>query len=400
MMNNLRIPRAQYLDQLIAFRDKPVIKAIVGIRRCGKSTLLEMYRDYLVSSGVPQSQIVTMNFSHAPFSELPAAEIGTEVKKHAGRTYLLLDEVQMLEAWDRLVLDLFENCDCDICLTGSNSVMFSSQLSTLLSGRAVTIEMFPFSYREFLRYTGEPDSDRSLTEYLTYGGFPLALMVRASPEAESAIIEDIYSTVVLKDIVLRHKLRNKVLLDRISRFLIRNIGSLVSVKSIQDYMQSNGLKVNFETVDDYLGYLEESLAFYRVKRYNVRAKEELVVNDKFYLADPGIRTAVLGRREADLGHLMENLVYLELRRRGFAVYVGVAGDSEIDFVAIDGSHKVYLQVCYSLEDPATAERELRPLIKCGDSYRKLIVVMRPSLNRDNNGIEELPLRDLLNGAAL
>lgn len=207
-----------------------------------------------------------------------------------------------------LFLNIFENMDCDIYLTGSNSTMFSSNLSTLLSGRAVTIEMFPFSYEEFLLYTNEEDSDSSILEYMAYEGFPLALMVRDSKDAEIAVLEDIYSTVVLKDIVQRNSIRNQQTLDRISRFLMRNIGSLVSTKSIKDYMTNSGAKMNFETVDNYLNYLEESLAFYRVKRYNIKAKEELIINDKFYLSDLGIRTAVLGRRDADLGHIMENLV--------------------------------------------------------------------------------------------
>lgn len=399
-MNNLRIPRDRYLDRLKAFKDKPVIKAIVGVRRCGKSTLLEMYGEYLISSGVDAGNIVSMNFTHSPFGNMTADDIRGEIEKKNGRIYILLDEVQMIKSWDRLVIDLFENYDCDIYITGSNSVMFSSELSTLLSGRAVTIEMFPFSYSEFLRFTMIEDSDDALTEYMTYGGFPLALMVRGSRDAERTVLEDIYSTVVLKDIVMRRNVRNERMLDRISMFLMRNIGSPVSVKSIKDYMTSNGLKVNFETVDDYLGYLEESLAFYRVKRYNIKAKEELVLNDKFYLSDLGIRTAALGRREADIGHLMENLVYLELRRRGSAVYVGKIDDGEVDFVAIDDSKRTYVQVCYSLRDPETEAREIRPLRAINDDHRKIVIVMERSVNADRDGIAEMGLREFLDGAAI
>lgn len=395
-MKNI-IPRDTYLNRLIELKDKPVIKAIAGIRRCGKSTLLRLYKDYLLSSGVAEENILFINFTYLPNSEIDSKYVIEAVKAKQGRTYILLDEVQMLESWDKTVLYLFENTDCDIYVTGSNSMMFSSRLSTLLSGRAVTIEMFTFSYNEFLKFTGETDSYNSLMEYMTYGGFPLALMLRESEDAEIAVLEDIYSTVVLKDIVMRNNIRNQQMLKRISRFLMRNIGNLLSIKSIRDFMISNGIKVNFQTVDDYLGFLEESLAFYRVKRYNIKAKEELVVNDKFYASDLGLRTAVFGKRDADIGRIMENLVYLELRRRGFSVYVGKVGNYEIDFVAFDDVLTVYIQVCYSLNDPTTEEREIRPLRVVDDDYRKVVIVMQPSINKDRGGITELELREFLTG---
>ena len=383
------------MNRLIEFRDKPVIKAIAGIRRCGKSTLLKMYRDHLLSSGISENNVILMNFTHSPYSNMSTMDVIQEIKKTKGRKYILFDEVQMVQSWDRMVLDLFENEDCDIYVTGSNSVMFSSKLSTLLSGRAVTIEMFPFSYKEFLHFTDETDSNDSLIDYMTYGGFPLRLMLRGSVDAEVAVLQDVYNTVVLKDVVMRNNIRNQRVLDRLSRFLMRNVGNLVSVKSIRDYMTGSGIKVNFETVDAYLGYLEESLAFYRVKRYNIKAKEELVVNDKFYLSDTGIRTAVLGRRGADIGHMMENLVFLELRRRGYSVNVGKYEDQEVDFIASDDEKKMYIQVCYSLRDPETEKREVRPLISIGDDNRKIIVVMEESMNTDRNGIMEITLRKFL-----
>ncbi len=394
------MPRDRYMDALLSLKDKPVIKAIVGVRRCGKSTLLGMYRDRLLSMGIDEGCIVSMNFSHIPFSDMTAADVLSEVSGRPGRVYVLLDEVQMVEGWDRMVVSMFETVDCDICLTGSNSVMFASGLSTLLSGRAVTVEMFPFSYPEFLRFTGTEDSDEALTEYMTYGGFPLALTVRESRTAEVAVLEDIYGTIVLKDIVQRYSVRNQQMLDRIARFLMRSVGSPVSVKSVRDRMSSAGQRVNFETVDAYLGHLEESLVFLRAKRFNIKAKEELVQNDKFYLSDLGLRTAALGRREADTGHLMENLVYLELRRRGYRVNVGKIGDAEVDFVATDSMKVVYVQVCLSLRDPSTEEREVRPLRMIRDHHRKVVIVMEESVNKDRDGIEEIGLRDFLCGASL
>ena len=394
-MKHSLLIRHRYLDKLIQMKDVPLIKAIVGIRRCGKSTLMGMYRDYLLSTGISKESIVSLNLSHGKNSELNPSEIMAMVSSVKGRTYVLLDEVQIIENWDRMVLEMLETKDCDIYITGSNSVMFSSKLTTLLSGRSVTMEMFPFSYSEFLEYTELKDSVSSITEYMTYGGFPLALLVRDSRESETAVLEGIYNTVVLKEIVQRHKIRNQQMLERISQFLMRNIGSPVSVKSIKDCMASSGIKVNFETVDSYLGYLEESLAFYRVKRYDTKAKEELVINDKFYLSDLGLRTAILGRRDADIGHLMENIVYLELRRRGYKIYTGKSGDYEIDFVAMGSEDRLYIQVCYSLKDPSTEERELRPLKSIKDDYKKIIVVMEESVNTDRDGIKEILLSDFL-----
>lgn len=399
-MKNRLISRDAYIDQLLMFKDRPVIKVLVGVRRCGKSTLMKMYREHLITTGVDKNNVLMFNFTHPPFSEASADEISKEARRRKGRTYLLLDEVQMLEHWDKMVLDLFENEDCDIYVTGSNSAMFSSRLSTLLSGRAVTIEIFPFSYAEFLRFTEASETEEALTEYMEYGGFPTSLMLRDSPSARSVVLEDIYSTVVLKDIIQRQNIRNQQTLDRISRFLARSIGNLVSVKSIRDHMTSSGNKVNFETIDSYLGYLEESSAFYRVKRYNIKAKEELIVNDKFYLADTGLRTAILGRRGADTGQVMENLVFLELRRRRYKIHVGKLEDNEIDFVAADGERKIYIQVCYSLKDPVTEEREVRPLRLIGDDYRKVLIVMERSLKKDREGITEISLREFLTGAPL
>ena len=394
-MKHSLLIRHRYLDKLIQMKDVPLIKAIVGIRRCGKSTLMGMYRDYLLSTGISEESIVSLNLSHGKNSELNPSEIMAMVSSVKGRTYVLLDEVQIIENWDRMVLEMLETKDCDIYIAGSNSVIFSSKLTTLLSGRSVTMEMFPFSYCEFLEYTELRDSASSITEYMTYGGFPLALMVRDSKESETAVLEGIYNTVVLKDIVQRYKIRNQQMLEKISQFLMRNIGSPISVKSIRDYMTGSGIKVNFETVDSYLRYLEESLAFYRVKRYDMKAKEELVINDKFYLSDLGLRTAILGRRDADIGHLMENIVYLELRRRGYKIYTGKSGDYEIDFVAMGSEDRLYIQVCYSLKDPSTEERELRPLKSIKDDYKKIIVVMEESVNTDRDGIKEILLSDFL-----
>lgn len=275
--------------------------------------------------------------------------------------------------------------------------MSASNLPSCLSGRSVAIEVFTLSYAEFLEFCHLEDSDEALGEYMTYGGFPLALMVRGCRVAEMQAIEGIQSTVILRDVVMRGRLRNLGILGRIYECLMMGIGVPVSANSIRNSMGVKGQRVNHGTVDAYLGYLEESRAFYRAKRFDVKAKEDLSLNDKFYPADPGLRTASLGRRDADIGHVMESIVFLELRRRGYTVRVGKMGDREIDFVATRGSEFVYLQVCNSMNDPDVEAREIGPLMDVRDNYRKVVVVMVPSLNIDRSGIEEMTLREFLLG---
>ena len=397
-MNNLRISRDRYLDRLVEFKDKHVIKIITGIRHCGKSTLLEMYSYHLISSGIDENNVMLLNFSESSFSDISLENIVDGLKKRNGRTYVLLDEVQMQDSWDEMIIDVFKNLNCDICIAGSISTISSSKLSMLPPESMMSMELSPFSYEEFLRYTEEEDSNDLMMDYMTYGGFPLALMVRISENAKIAAIEGIYNTIILKDIVFTKNIRNPQMLENVSEFLMTNIGNLLSVKSIRDHMTDNGSKVNFETIDGYLGYLEEALIFHRVKRYNIKTKEEFVVNDKFYLTDPGIGTAVLGRR-MNTGRIMENLVYLELRRRGFTVFVGKLDDEEIDFVIVNDSCKMYIQVCYSLEDPSVLDRKVHALKSVNDDHRKIIIVMDRS-EKNHDGIIEITLRELLTGAPI
>jgi len=392
------IPRDIYLNHLKALKDMPVIKVVTGIRRCGKSVLMDLFKEHLIISGVSEDRIISRTFTHIPEESITAADLLNEIRNKMvkGQTnYVLMDEVQMVESWEKAVLTLFEEDGCDIYLTGSNSKMFSSNLSTLLSGRAVEVEMFPFSYKEFLLFTELDDSSDSLSEYMRTGGFPLAAALIGRTEYAMTVLDSIYNTVVLRDVIERNDIRNPQMLNRISSFLMRNIGNTVSVKSIMDYMVSAGFKVNFETVDNYLGMLEEGFIFYRAKRYDTKAKEELVVNDKFYVADLGLRNAALGFRDADIGQFMENLVYLELRRRGYSVFVGKFNTLEIDFVAMNAESTSYYQVSYSIESPDTKKRELEPLMKLKDGRRRTIITMVPSLNKDHDGIREIGLREFL-----
>ena len=392
------MPRDTYLNKLKALRDMPVIKVITGIRRCGKSTLMDLFKEYLIDSGVTEDCIISMTLTHGSEERITAADVLKEVheKKVEGKmNYVFLDEIQMAESWEKAVLTIFEEGGSDVYISGSNSEVFSSKLSSLLSGREVEIELFPLSYKEFLSFTGHGDSADSLSEYMRIGGFPLAAALHDKPEYAMMVLDGIYRTVVLRDIIERHDIRNPQMLDRTSAFLMRNIGRLVSVKSIMDYTVGAGFKVNFETIDNYLGMLEEAFVFYRAKRYDAKAKEELVTNDKFFIADIGLRNTVLGFRDADMSQFMENLVYLELRRRGYTVFVGKVDALEIDFVAINTKSTAYYQVSYSIEDPETKRRELEPLKKLRNGYRKTVITMVPSLNADHDGIREVGLREFL-----
>lgn len=394
-MNNPPMPRERYMDRLLSLKDESVIKAIVGIHRCGKSTLLGMFRDHLLSSGVDEGNVVSMDLTHAPDPGMTAADILEAVSGRTGRVYVLLDGVRALDGWDDMLITMSETVDCDIYITGSDSAF-----TNILSDRVVTVEMFPFSYPEFLSFTGTEDSDQALAEYMTYGGFPTALMMRPSEDAEVAVLEDIHGSMLLNGVVRGNSIRNLRALETIERLLMQGIGTSVTVKSLRDRMVRDGLRVNFETVDSYLRHLEDALMFHRVGRYDIRNKREMVLNDRFYPGDPGLMTAMLGGEEVDTEHLMEGLVYLELRRRGYTVNVGRIGDMEVDLVARDGERTIYIQVCHSLRDPSTEAREVRPLRMIRDDNRKVIIVMERSVNADRDGIAEIGLREFLLGAGL
>ena len=394
----MTIPRDHYLSKLRVLKDVPVIKTVTGIRRCGKSTLLELFKEYLIDSGVEADRIISMTFTHGSDEVMSAADLLNEVRGKIVKgkmNYVFLDEIQMVRSWEKAVLTIFEEGGSDVYISGSYSKMFSSNLSTLLSGRAVEVEIFPLSYREFLFFTGLGDSADSLSGYMRVGGFPVAAALRDKPEYAVTVLDGIYRTVVLRDVIERNDIRNPQILGRVSASLMRNIGNSVSVKSIMDHMVRAGFKVNFETIDNYLGMLEEAFIFYRTKRYDTKTKEELVVNDKFYVADLGLRNATLGFRDADIGRFMENLVYLELRRRGYSIFIGKANSLEVDFIAKNAMSTSYYQASYSIEGPETEKRELEPLKRLRDGRRRTIITMAPSLNRDHDGILEIGLREFL-----
>ena len=376
----MTIQRTEYLNKLIAWKDKQIIKIVSGIRRCGKSTLLEIYQNWLREHDVEEKQIISINFEDLDYEEL------TDYKKlylylkerlvNGGMTYIFLDEVHHVENFPKVVDSLYIKKGVDIYITGSNAYMLSGEIATLISGRYVQIEMLPLSFREYMESTGSMN-DRGIkyAEYLENSSFPYALVLKGRPDEIRDYLEGIYNTIVVKDIVNRKKITDTMMLQSVLRFIFDNIGNPLSTKKIADTMTSAGRKIDAKTVEKYLEALRESYIIYQAKRYNIKGKQYLKTLEKYYVVDIGMRYMLLGSRGTDGGHILENVVYLELLRRGYEVYVGKVGEYEVDFVA--GNHKgiTYFQVALTVRDKATLERELRPLQSIRDHYPKIILTL-------------------------
>lgn len=387
--------RDYYLDQLVAFRDRPLIKVITGIRRCGKSTLLSLFEQYLVDvAGVSRSRIIRINFESIEFDEVTTYKalyqlvLGRMTERN-GRYYVLLDEVQQVPAWEKAVNSLFVDCDVDMYITGSNAYLLSSELSTLLTGRFVEIKMQPLSFREYVDFhdgavAGKP---RELfASYLRYGGLPLVVELKERPETIAPFLAGIYSTVIMKDVIWRNQVRDPALLESVVKFVAANVGNIVSTKKISDYLTSSGRKTSSETIDNYLRMLENAYIIYRANRYDLRGKLHLKTLEKYYMVDAGIRNHLTGLRNTDYGHMLENVVFMELLRRGFDVCIGKLDQYEVDFVATKADEKIYFQVAATIMDENTRLRELRPLQLVPDNYPKVILSMDECVFRDFLGI--------------
>lgn len=396
------IRRTEYLNKLIAFRDKQLIKVVTGIRRCGKSTLLGIYQDYLREQGVTDEQIISINFEDIDYEEL------TDYKKlyaylkeklvKGKMTYIFLDEVHHINDFPRVVDSLYIKPDVDIYITGSNAYMLSGEIATLISGRYVQIEMLPLSFKEYMESTGSMN-DRGIkyAEYLENSSFPYTLALKGQPNEIRDYLEGIYHTIVVKDIVNRKKITDTMMLKGILRFVFDNIGSPLSSKKIADTITSGGRKVDAKTVEKYLEALSESYIIYQAKRYNIKGKQYLKTLEKYYVVDIGLRYMLLGSRQADAGHILENVVYLELVRRGYDVYVGKINEFEVDFVAQNGRGTVYFQVALTVRDEKTLQRELRPLKAIRDHYPKMILTLDDDPEAQYDGIRRVNARDWLLG---
>ena len=392
-----QIPRSYYLAQLGVWRDKQIIKVITGIRRSGKSTLMQQYQQQLISLGVKSEQIQTYNFedlANEPLQDY--RKLYAHVSQHLlpdEQNYLFFDEIQMVGEYQRAIDSLFLRPNVDIYLTGSNAYLLSSEIATLLSGRYIEIRLLPLSFNEYC-YQSTFSAEENYRRYLSLTSFPYGLQL---PDAEAVrgYLEGLFNTVVLKDIVSRRRLQDMDLLDRIVRFLSDNIGNLTSIKNITNNLQAGGRKVSDHTVESYMQSLVECFLFYRVERYDIRGKERLKIGHKYYITDLGIRHLLIGLRGGDLGHLLENVVYLELIRRGYQVMVGKMGDAEVDFIALKSGQPTYFQVSLSVRDDATLQRELAPLLQISDHYPKYLLTLDPDPLVLHEGIQQIYALDWL-----
>lgn len=401
MMNGI-IERKEYLDKLIAFKDKSIIKVITGVRRCGKSILLELFQDYLMKQGISEEQIVAINLEDYDFNELrEPAKLHSYIKERLNKdkmTYIFIDEVQHCEDFPRVVDSLYLKKNVDIYLTGSNANLLSSEIATLLSGRYVEIMMLPLSFKEYVLSTEDTkELSRKYLEYIENSSFPYAINLKGQPKEIRDYLEGLYNTIVVKDISQRNKFPDTMMLESITRFVFDNIGNPMSTKKIADTMTSYGRKIDVKTVERYVKALMESFVVYQAKRYNIKGKQYLKTLEKYYVVDIGMRYMLLGSRSTDVGHILENVVYLELIRRGYDVYVGKIDDLEVDFVAQDQKKTIYYQVAATVRDENTLKRELVPLQKVNNHYPKVILTLDDDPEADYEGIRRINALDWLMG---
>jgi len=396
------IKREKYLNKLIEAKDKEFIKVITGVRRSGKSTLLLMFKEYLLNSGVSSKNIIHINFESAIYDEInDYKKLYTYIKENLskGKNYILLDEVQNVNKWEKAINGINVDFDVDIYITGSNAYLLSSELATLLSGRYIEIKMYTLSFKEYLDFNNYDTSniEDKFNEYLKNGGLPAITHIKEKTDLVMSYLNDIYNTIVKKDIIERNSIKDIALLENIIKYVSSNIGSPISANKISDYLNSNKIveKSNHQTIDNYLKMLENAFIVYKADRSDIKRKSLLKTLGKYYIADSGIRNIILGFRNIDEGHLLENIIYLELLRRGYKVNIGKTLDYEIDFVAENINEIKYFQVAQSIKDDKVRMREIRSLESISDNYEKIILTMDKSINKDFNGIKVVNIIDFL-----
>ena len=404
------VPRPEYLRRLAEHRDIDLIKIITGLRRCGKSTLLDLYHAYLLEEGVAEERIVHMNLESLKYREikdyLTLYDYISSRIPVTGKTYLIFDEIQAVTQWERAIESFRVDYDVDIYLTGSNAYMLSAELATLLSGRYVEIKLMPLSFKEFLAFHSFPEAetmDSRFEKYLQFGGMPVLKQYSFHVARSNEALEGIYSTVILKDVLQRSPWASQVTLEKLVRFLCDNIGSLSSPNRIGNVLtaegdikgQRNGKAIASHAVSRYIKALQDAFIVYSAGRYDIRGKQHLKTQGKIYLADMGFRNMLLGYRDGDRGHILENIVYLELLRRDYRVSVGKLYETEVDFVAETPQDKLYIQVTESMLSPEVRERELRPLLSIRDNYEKMVLSLDRSFLQSVDGIKVVNLIDWL-----
>ncbi|MBQ9016899.1 ATP-binding protein [Candidatus Saccharibacteria bacterium] len=398
------IERPLYLKQIEPFIDKPMIKILVGIRRAGKSSILKQVESILVERGVKEKQIININFEALEFSKIRVREemidLMTELTKGKGKYYILLDEVQLVEGWDEVVNGLLADGKSDIYITGSNSKLLSSELSTYLTGRYVEIQVYPLSFSEALEFKKAQgieigDLKNEFDEYMNKGGFPILHAFDYQLSDGDKAVEDIYTSIVYRDLIERKKIRNTELLGRVIEFLFDNIGNIFSAKSVSDYFKSELRKVDPETVYNYIELLKEVFVIYEVKRYDLRGKALLKTQEKYYLGDVGLLYALSGRKDSYKNGVLENLVFLELISKGYNVHIGKNQDKEIDFVAEKKGKKFYLQIAIEASSEAAREREFGAFNGIDDNYPKYVLTLENGNGDEQDGITKRYLPEFL-----
>ena len=393
------VQRKQYMSKLIKMKDEKIIRVITGIRRCGKSTLLLLFQEYLKQNGVTDDQIISINFEDLQYEHLLDYRMLNEyvmAKLVKGKkTYVFLDEIQNVVDFQRTVDSLYIRENVDVYITGSNAHLLSGELATLLSGRYIEINMLPLSFAEYYELKGGGNKRELFTSFYLNGAFPQATVI-VDDDIRSDYVRGVYNTVLLKDVVARKKVTDVELLESVVRFLFDNIGNIISSKKIADSLTSYGRKTNPITVENYVTALLESYVLYKASRYDVKGKQHLKSLEKCYVSDISLRHVVLGERDRDIGRILENIVYLELIRRGYTVKIGKVGDKEVDFVATVGDQRVYYQVAASVLDPATYEREFSSLQLIRDHYPKYVLTM-DDLPSGQDGIQQKNIVDWLLG---
>ena len=393
------ILRPDYIEAVKPFMDAPLVKILTGVRRCGKSTIFEMIRQELLERGIPEDHIIMKKYTEMDIPDTITAkqmydELVSRVEDDK-RYYFLLDEIQEIKGWEKAVNSLLEGMNADIYVTGSNSKLMSSEISTYLTGRYISIPVFTLSFREYLEFKKESTQsyDKLLEEYIKFGGFPIIALGEYEQQSAYQIVDGIYHTVVSRDIVKRHRINKQDLFDRVVKYVIENMGNTFSASSISNFLKSENRKVSIESIYNYLRWLEQAFIIFPCERYDMQGKSVLKTQEKYYLADVSFRYALFGYNRKMLDGVMENIVYLELRRRGYDVYVGKNNTKEIDFIAIHKDEKIYVQVCVQI--PENSNREVRNLMEIRDHYPKYVVTLNEMDVGIENGIRIVHLRDFL-----
>ena len=393
------IIRPQYMELLKTYRDVPLVKILAGIRRCGKSTILEMLRDDLLKSGVSADHIISMRYTSEDFDDgMTDKDMYRSIKEQMtgdGRYYLLLDEVQEIDGWEKAVNSLLENADADIYVTGSNSKLMSSEISTYLTGRYISIPVYTLSFAEYLEFKKQSGlSPRELlNEYIRMGGFPIVALGNFDERSAYQIVEGIYHSVITSDITKRHNIANFDLFNRVVRYIVENVGKTFSANAIVKFLKSEGRSLSVEAVYNYLNWLEKAFVIYRCQRYDLQGKSVLKTQEKFYLADSSLKYCIMGFNPKSIAAMLENIVYFELRRKGYDVYIGKNETKEIDFVAVRRDERIYVQVCRRL--PEESDREVANLHEIKDHYPKYVVTLDELAAGNINGVKIVHLADFL-----